>query len=94
MLTAKTAGDYIVGYQSQDTRSLDDLDEVLCGSYQHALSVLDGSAPLGAWELFAPMALTQYSVGGVAVTSGCTCRLRSPNSCMNVSSWRTGNRTG
>lgn len=70
VLTAKTAGDYIVGYQSQDTRSLDDLDEVLCGSYQHALSVLDGSAPLGAWELFAPMALTQYAVGGVAVTSG------------------------
>ncbi|WP_146114241.1 hypothetical protein [Microbacterium sp. MYb72] len=70
VLTAKTAGDYIVGYQSQDTRSLDDVDEVLCGSYQHALSVLDGSAPLGAWELFAPMALTQYEVGGVAVTSG------------------------
>jgi len=70
VVTAKTAGDYIVGYQSQDTKSLDDLDEVLCGSYQHALSVLDGSAPLGAWELFAPMALTQYSVGDVAVTSG------------------------
>ncbi|MEU4017313.1 hypothetical protein AB0E56_18810 [Microbacterium sp. NPDC028030] len=70
VLTAKIAGDYIVGYQSQDTRSLDDLDEVLCGSYQHALSVLDGSAPLGAWELFAPMALTQYAVGSVAVTSG------------------------
>lgn len=70
VLTAKTAGDYIVGYQSQDTRSIDDLDEVLCGSYQHALSVLDGSAPLGAWELFAPMALTQYAIGDVAVTSG------------------------
>lgn len=70
VLTAKKAGDYIVGYQSQDTRSLDDIDEVLCGSYQHALSVLDGSAPLGAWELFAPMALTQYSVGGIGVTSG------------------------
>ena len=70
VLTAKNAGDYIVGYQSQDARSLDDLDEVLCGSYQHALSVLDGSAPLGAWELFAPMALTQYAVSGVPVTSG------------------------
>ncbi|MFK4851599.1 hypothetical protein ACI3KT_08195 [Microbacterium sp. ZW T6_19] len=70
VLTAKNAGDYIVGYQSQDTRSLDDVDEVLCGSYQHALSVLDGSAPLGAWELFAPMALTQYAVGGIPVTSG------------------------
>ena len=70
VLTAKTAGDYIVGYQSQDAKSLDDLDEVLCGSYQHALSVLDGSAPLGAWELFAPMALTQYAVAGIAVTSG------------------------
>lgn len=70
VLTAKTAGDYIVGYQSQDARTLDDVDEVLCGSYQHALSVLDGSAPLGAWELFAPMALTQYAVGDVAVTSG------------------------
>ncbi|WP_341974119.1 hypothetical protein [Microbacterium sp. LWO13-1.2] len=70
VLTAKNAGDYIVGYQSQDARSLDDLDEVLCGSYQHALSVVDGSAPLGAWELFAPMALTQYAVGNAAVTSG------------------------
>ena len=70
VLTAKTAGDYIVGYQSQDSKGIDDLDEVLCGSYQHALSVLDGSAPLGAWELFAPMALTQYAVGNVAVTSG------------------------
>ncbi|MEV4667969.1 NEW3 domain-containing protein [Microbacterium sp. LWO12-1.2] len=70
VLTAKTAGDYIVGYQSQDSKALDDLDEVLCGSYQHALSVLDGSAPLGAWELFAPMALTQYAVGNVPVTSG------------------------
>ncbi|MFE6964877.1 hypothetical protein ACFVAJ_07175 [Agromyces sp. NPDC057679] len=70
VLTAKTAGDYLVGYQSQDARELDDLDEVLCGSYQHALSVLDGSAPLGAWELFAPMALTQYDVADVAVTSG------------------------
>ena len=70
VLTAKTAGDYIVGYQSQDAKSLDDLSEVLCGSYQHALSVLDGSAPLGAWELFAPMALTQYAIGDVAVTSG------------------------
>lgn len=70
VLTAKRAGDYLVGYQSQDTKQLDDLDEVLCGSYQHALTVLDGSAPLGAWELFAPMALTQYAVGDVAVTSG------------------------
>ncbi|WP_407360271.1 hypothetical protein [Microbacterium sp. LBN7] len=70
VLTAKTAGDYIVGYQSQDAKSLDEMAEVLCGSYQHALSVLDGSAPLGAWELFAPMALTQYAVGDLAVTSG------------------------
>ena len=70
VLTAKNAGDYLVGYQSQDAKTLDDLDEVLCGSYQHALSVVDGSAPLGAWELFAPMALTQYSVADVAVTSG------------------------
>ncbi len=70
VLTAKRAGDYIVGYQSQDAKTLDDLDEVLCGSYQHALTVVDDSAPLGAWELFAPMALTQYPVDGVAVTSG------------------------
>ncbi|KRC61624.1 hypothetical protein ASE14_12340 [Agromyces sp. Root81] len=70
VLKAKKAGDYLVGYQSQDVKQLDDLDEVLCGSYQHALTVVDGSAPLGAWELFAPMALTQYAVADVAVTSG------------------------
>lgn len=70
VLKAKQAGDYLVGYQSQDVKGIDDLDEVLCGSYQHALTVVDGSAPLGAWELFAPMALTQYAVAGVAVTSG------------------------
>ncbi|WIY81713.1 NEW3 domain-containing protein [Propionimicrobium sp. PCR01-08-3] len=70
VLTAKNDGDYLVGYQSQDTKSIDDLDEVLCGTYQHALTVREGSAPLGAWELFAPMSLTQYNANDVAVTTG------------------------
>ncbi|SEF18241.1 NEW3 domain-containing protein [Jiangella alba] len=68
-LTAGAADDYVVGYQSVDAVTPDDVDEVLCGSWQHA-RVIGGAQSFGAWELFAPMSLTQRSIGGQDVTLG------------------------
>ncbi|TDC48140.1 hypothetical protein E1212_22140 [Jiangella ureilytica] len=68
-LTAGAAGDYVVGYQSVDAVTPDDVDEVLCGSRQHA-RVIEGAQALGAWELFAPMSLTQRRIGDHDVTLG------------------------
>ncbi|CAM3329500.1 NEW3 domain-containing protein [Occultella aeris] len=70
VLTAHTAGDFIVGYQSGEISDLDGVDEVLCGAQQHAKAVLDDPQPRGAWELFAPMALTQREVDGGPLTTG------------------------
>ncbi|PZF85755.1 golvesin C-terminal-like domain-containing protein [Jiangella anatolica] len=68
-LTAGEAGHYVVGYQSVDAVTPDEVDEVLCGSWQHA-RVIGGAQSLGAWELFAPMSLTQRRVGEHDVTLG------------------------
>lgn len=68
-LTAGAAGHYVVGYQSVDAVTPDDVDEVLCGSRQHA-RVIEGAQSLGAWELFAPMSLTQRRIGDQDVTLG------------------------
>ncbi|WP_053203181.1 NEW3 domain-containing protein [Jiangella muralis] len=68
-LTAGAAGQYVVGYQSVDAVTPDDVDEVLCGSWQHA-RVIGGAQSLGAWELFAPMSLTQRRIGDQDVTLG------------------------
>ncbi|WP_157988012.1 golvesin C-terminal-like domain-containing protein [Jiangella endophytica] len=68
-LTAAAAGHYVVGYQSVDAVTPDDVDEVLCGSRQHA-RVIEGAQALGAWELFAPMSLTQRRIGDHDVTLG------------------------
>ncbi|WP_157988013.1 golvesin C-terminal-like domain-containing protein [Jiangella endophytica] len=68
-LTAGSAGHYVVGYQSVDAVTPDDVDEVLCGSWQHA-RVIGGAQSLGAWELFAPMSLTQRRIGDHDVTLG------------------------
>ncbi|SEF18239.1 NEW3 domain-containing protein [Jiangella alba] len=68
-LTAGAAGQYVVGYQSVDAVTPDDVDEVLCGSRQHA-RVIEGAQALGAWELFAPMSLTQRRIGDQDVTLG------------------------
>ncbi|WP_163544160.1 NEW3 domain-containing protein [Occultella kanbiaonis] len=70
VLTAHEAGEYIVAYQSGEVTDLDGVDEVLCGAQQHAKVVLEDPQPRGAWELFAPMALTQREVGGGPLTSG------------------------
>lgn len=68
-MTAGPAAHYVVGYQSFDPLAVDDVDEVLCGSLQHA-RVVRGAESLGAWELFAPMSLTERRVGDRPVTLG------------------------
>ncbi|SDU57262.1 golvesin C-terminal-like domain-containing protein [Jiangella alkaliphila] len=68
-LTAGADDHYVVGYQSVDAVTPDDVDEVLCGSWQHA-RVIGGAQSLGAWELFAPMSLTQRRIGDHDVTLG------------------------
>lgn len=60
---------YVVGYQSFDTQTVDAIDEVLCGTRQHA-RVIEDAQSLGAWELMAPMSLTQRTIADTPVTLG------------------------
>ncbi len=68
-VTAAQAQHYVVGYQSFDTRQPDEVDEVLCGTRQHA-RVIEDAQSLGAWELMAPMTLAEHRVDGGPVTLG------------------------
>ncbi|WP_165949151.1 golvesin C-terminal-like domain-containing protein [Kribbella turkmenica] len=68
-ITAGRDSNYVVGYQSFDAVKLDGVDEVLCGTRQHAKFV-EGSRSLGAWELFAPMSLTERRLANRQVTMG------------------------
>ncbi|GAA5185283.1 hypothetical protein GCM10023322_28810 [Rugosimonospora acidiphila] len=68
-LTANQDGHFVVGYQALDAASLDEVDEVLCGTRQHA-RVVNGVEALGAWELMAPMCLTQHGIAGTTFTTG------------------------
>lgn len=68
-LTALQAQHYIVGYQSHPIVDESDVDEVLCGALQHARTI-KSTTSLGAWELFAPMALTERTISGQQVTVG------------------------
>ena len=69
VLTAQHDGHYIVGYQAHDIAQFEAVEEVLCGALQHA-RVVGTPAALGAWELFAPMALTQRTFSDRAMTFG------------------------
>ncbi|SCL32511.1 NPCBM-associated, NEW3 domain of alpha-galactosidase [Micromonospora pallida] len=68
-LTARRADNFVVGYQSLDVTSFGDVDEVLCGSRQHA-RVIYGAEALSAWELMTPACLMERTVAGQQVTSG------------------------
>ncbi|MFE9656965.1 NEW3 domain-containing protein [Micromonospora sp. NPDC006431] len=68
-LTARRADDFVVGYQALDITAFDDVDEVLCGSRQHA-RVVYGAESLGAWELMTPACLLERTVAGRQVTAG------------------------
>ncbi|MFG3421633.1 NEW3 domain-containing protein [Micromonospora sp. NPDC048063] len=68
-LTARRADNFVVGYQSLDVTSFGDVDEVLCGSRQHA-RVVYGAEALSAWELMTPACLMERTVAGQQVTSG------------------------
>ncbi|WP_406108672.1 NEW3 domain-containing protein [Micromonospora globbae] len=68
-LTARRADHFVVGYQSLDITPFGDVDEVLCGSRQHA-RVVYGAEALSAWELMAPACLMERTVAGQQVTSG------------------------
>ncbi|HEX8005777.1 MAG TPA: hypothetical protein VF482_05035, partial [Trebonia sp.] len=68
-LTARRADDFVVGYQALDVTAFDEVDEVLCGSRQHA-RVIYGAEALGAWELMTPACLLERTVAGRQVTAG------------------------
>ncbi|PZF85742.1 golvesin C-terminal-like domain-containing protein [Jiangella anatolica] len=68
-VTARQAGHFVVGYQSLDTCTAEDAEEVLCGIRQHA-RVIGSPESLSSWELFAPMSLVQRTIAGRTVTSG------------------------
>ncbi|MFG1955313.1 NEW3 domain-containing protein [Micromonospora sp. NPDC048830] len=68
-LTARRADHFVVGYQSLDVTDFADVDEVLCGSRQHA-RVVYGAEALSSWELMAPACLLERTVAGKQVTSG------------------------
>lgn len=68
-LGAHASQHYVVGYQGMPIADLDDIQEVLCGSLQHARTV-KSTTSLGAWELFAPMTLTQRSISSTPLTLG------------------------
>ncbi|WP_020576300.1 NEW3 domain-containing protein [Actinopolymorpha alba] len=68
-LAAKESSNYLVGYQAFDAVRDADVDEVLCGALQHA-KVIGSPAALSAWELFAPMALTERKLSSTRVTTG------------------------
>jgi hypothetical protein len=68
-LTARRDDSFMVGYSGLDAVSIGDVDEVLCGARQHAKFVQPSSEPLGAWELFAPMSLTQRTLADIGVTT-------------------------
>lgn len=68
-LTAHRVDDFVVGYQSFDITTTADVDEVLCGTRQHA-RVIYGPESLGAWELMTPACLTERGLGGQPVTVG------------------------
>ncbi|MBZ2196765.1 golvesin C-terminal-like domain-containing protein [Occultella gossypii] len=70
VITAQTDGEFVVAYQSGEVTDLAGVDEVLCGAQQHAKVVLPDPQPRGAWELFAPMALTQREIDGGPLTTG------------------------
>ncbi|TDD26813.1 hypothetical protein E1218_12200 [Kribbella turkmenica] len=68
-LTAQRADHFVVGYQSTDITTPAGVDEVLCGTRQHA-RVIYGSESLGAMELMTPACLTERKIGGQPVTLG------------------------
>ncbi|TDE94888.1 hypothetical protein EXU48_08860 [Occultella glacieicola] len=68
-VTAAQAQHYVVGYQSFDTLAAEDVDEVLCGTRQHA-RVIEDAQSLGAWELMAPMTLAEHRIDDAPVTLG------------------------
>ncbi|MER7443833.1 NEW3 domain-containing protein [Micromonospora avicenniae] len=68
-LTARRADDFVVGYQALDITAFHDVDEVLCGSRQHA-RVIHGAEALGAWELMTPACLLERTVAGRQVSAG------------------------
>ncbi|MDF1478145.1 NEW3 domain-containing protein [Leifsonia sp. H3M29-4] len=68
-ITALQTQHYVVGYQSMPIVGLADVDEVLCGSLQHARTV-KSTTSLGAWELFAPMSLTERTISSQQITVG------------------------
>ncbi|UFU02863.1 NEW3 domain-containing protein [Ruania suaedae] len=57
-LIAGRRAQHVIGYQATDIRDRQDINEVLCGSRQHA-RVITTAESLGAWELFAPMSLRE-----------------------------------
>ncbi|WP_154795953.1 NEW3 domain-containing protein [Occultella kanbiaonis] len=69
-LEALRDDDFLVGYQSFDVTDLAGVDEVLCGALQHARVVQNDYAPKSAWEMFAPMTLTQRTLGAQVATLG------------------------
>lgn len=68
-LEVERNSNYVVGYQSGAQHEFDAVEEVLCGSLQHA-KVIGSPTALLAWELFAPMSLIQSRTGKVPVTTG------------------------
>lgn len=68
-LTALQTQHYVVGYQSVPIADAEDVDEVLCGALQHARTIRSTTS-LGAWELFAPMSLTERTIGSQQMTLG------------------------
>jgi hypothetical protein len=68
-ITASQDGQYVIGYQSFDIVGRQDVDEVLCGTRQHARYIESALAD-NASELMAPMTLIQRQIEGAPATLG------------------------
>jgi hypothetical protein len=68
-IEALVAQHYVVGYQAVPIAEFADVDEVLCGALQHARNI-KSTTSLGAWELFAPMSLTERTIASQQLTVG------------------------
>ncbi len=69
-ITAHRDDDFVLAHTGLADMTLDEVDEVLCGARQHAKYVQPDSFGLAAWELFAPMALVQRTIGDTSLTMG------------------------
>jgi hypothetical protein len=68
-VTPVAAGNVIVGYAGYDGAAEAGVREVLCGALQHAKVIKRNPYPLAAWELFAPVSLTERT-GSTPLTVG------------------------